>query len=480
MTTASWRVAILVGALSAVVGPAGVAVAVDSAQLRPNVVLIFMDDMGYADIGPFGSAVPTPNLDQFAADGRRFTDFVVSSAVCSASRAALMTGCYHRRVGVSGALGPSSKTGLSPDATTIAEVCKAAGYRTACYGKWHLGHLEEFLPHHQGFDEFYGYPYSNDMWPLHPDTIRRQKINPSDPGNWPPLPILHGLAGQDVTVVNDNVQPEDQKRMTGELTRRAVDFITAEAEEPFFLYLPHPMVHVPLYCSDEFEGKSGVGLFGDVIMEIDHSIGQVIDAIESAGHTDNTLVIFTSDNGPWLAYGTHAGSAGPFREGKGTMFEGGYREPTLMKWPGKIPAGTTTDTLCSSIDVLPTVASLLNVNVDDTIDGHSMLGIMTGDDNTPTHEAFGGYYGGGQLQIVRDDRFKLVLPHRYRTLAGQPGGEGGMPARYEMANAKQALYDLDADPGETIDVAAEHPKVVERLLVAAERFRKEFGDRGRS
>ncbi len=458
-------------------GPA-TSFAADPLPPRPNVVLIFMDDMGYADIGPFGSAVPTPNLDQLAADGRRFTDFVVSSAVCSASRAALMTGCYHRRVGISGAFGPGSDTGLDPDETTVAEICKSAGYRTACYGKWHLGRSEAFLPHHQGFDEFYGYPYSNDMWPLHPDTIRRQKINPSDPGNWPPLPILHGVAGRDVEIINDNVMPEDQKRMTGELTRRAVEFIAKKSDEPFFLYLPHPMVHVPLYCSDEFAGKSGAGLFGDVIMEIDHSVGQIVDAIDAAGQTDNTLVIFSSDNGPWLAYGSHAGSAAPLREGKGTMFEGGYREPTLMKWPGVIPAGTSTDTLCSSIDVLPTIASIIGAELPSRkIDGHSMLGVMTGRDDTPTHEAFFGYYGGGQLQIVRDDRFKLVLPHRYRTLDGRQGRDDGIPIHYKNVDAPQALYNLDADPGETTDVAAEHPEVVKRLMAAAEEFRGMLGDK---
>ena len=273
-------------------------------------------------------------------------------------------------------------------------------------------------------------------------------------------------------------RPEDQKEMTGELTRRAVEFITADADEPFFLYLPHPMVHVPLYCSDEFAGQSGAGLFGDVIMEIDHSVGQIVAAIESAGQTDNTLVMFTSDNGPWLAYGSHAGSAGALREGKGTMFEGGYREPTLMKWPGVIPAGTMTDTLCSSIDVLPTIASIVGADLPTrTIDGHSMLGVMTGSDDVPTHQAFAGYYGGGQLQIVRDDRFKLVFPHRYRTLGGRRGRDDGLPVPYESEQAPRALYDLEADPGESTDVAAEHPKVVERLMAAAEQFRGKFGDK---
>ncbi|MEM6778853.1 MAG: sulfatase-like hydrolase/transferase, partial [Planctomycetota bacterium] len=233
---------------------------------RPNVVVIFMDDMGYADIGPFGaSRYETPNLDRMAAEGRCFTDFVVSSAVCSASRVALMTGCYHRRMGISGALGPSSQVGIPESETTIAELCRSAGYRTACYGKWHLGHHPKFLPTAHGFDEFYGIPYSNDMWPLHPDTIRRQQKDPSDPGKWPPLPIIEAASGTSPTIVNSNVQPSDQEGMTAELTRRGVEFIRRDDERPFFLYLPHPMVHVPLYVSDRFRGRSRAGLFGDVM-----------------------------------------------------------------------------------------------------------------------------------------------------------------------------------------------------------------------
>ncbi|MFG0290580.1 MAG: sulfatase [Rhodopirellula sp. JB044] len=448
---------------------------------RPSIVLVFMDDMGYADIGPFGAtAYPTPNLDRMADEGRRFTDFVVSSAVCSASRAALLTGCYHRRVGISGALGPKSRIGLDPDETTIAEVCKSAGYRTACFGKWHLGHLEPFLPHHQGFDQFYGIPYSNDMWPLHPDTVRRRQIDPSDPGNWPPLPLMEAHAGEKMRVVNPDVQPADQEQMTVELTRRSVEFIRdSKSGQPYFLYLPHPMVHVPLYVSERFAGKSEAGRFGDVMMEVDWSVGEIFRAIEESPHADNTLVIFTSDNGPWLSYGSHAGSAGVLREGKGTMWEGGCREPTIMHWPGRIPPGSSCDQLCSTIDLLPTIVQLVGGAIPERkLDGEVILALMSGENNATTpHRSVAGYYGGGQLQTVRNERFKLVFPHRYRTLAGEQGGADGMPSRYQMRNAELALYDLDNDPAETNNVIDMYPEVVSFLTEEAKRYRETLGDR---
>lgn len=447
---------------------------------RPNIVLIFMDDMAYGDIGPFGAkGYSTPNLDTLAQNGRKFTDFVVSSAVCSASRSALLTGCYHRRLGLSGALGPKSNVGLDPSEETIAEICKSVGYRTACFGKWHLGHHEKFLPHHQGFDQFYGIPYSNDMWPLHPDTIRRQEKDPSDLGNWPPLPMMEAVAGSPVNIVNDNIQPADQEQMTVELTRRSVEFIAdSESEDPFFLYLPHPMVHVPLYVSDRFAGKSGVGLFGDVMMEVDWSIGEIVAAIERAGQIENTLIVFTSDNGPWLSYGDHAGNTAGLREGKGTMWEGGYREPCIMTWPGTIPPNTSCDKLASTIDLLPSVAKLVGAKLPkQTIDGKPILDLML---DTPgaksPHESFAGYYGGGQLQIVRNERFKLVFPHRYRTLDGGVGGTDGMPVPYKNRQSDLELYDLDKDVNETNNVIAQYPGVVKQLQGRAEIYREQLGD----
>ncbi|MCC9600131.1 sulfatase [Stieleria sp. JC731] len=440
----------------------------------PNVVVIFIDDMGYADINPFGStAYPTPNLDRMAAEGRKFTDFCVSSAVCSASRSALLTGCFHKRIGISGALGPKSNIGINADETTLAEICKSKGYRTAIYGKWHLGHNPKFLPTNHGFDEYYGIPYSNDMWPLHPSSVARRRNNPDAPISWSELPMI-----ENTTIVNESVQPDDQREMTKEFTRRAVDFIKRDADEPFFLYLPHPMVHVPLYVSKDFEGKSGQGLFGDVVMEVDWSVGQVLSAIEDIGAEQNTLVVFTSDNGPWMSYGDHAGKATPLREGKGTMWEGGYREPTVMWWKGKIPAGSTCDTFASTIDLLPTVAAMIDADLPDhKIDGHDIRPLMFGDDEAKSpHDAYPCFYAG-QLQAIRNERFKLVFPHQYRTLDGHPGGTGGLPVAYKQVMAKKALYDLDNDVSETKDVSQDYPEVVAQLEAAAEDYRQALGDR---
>ena len=448
--------------------------AAHSADAPPNVVVIFIDDMGYADIGPFGArGYSTPNLDRMAAEGRKFTDFCVSSAVCSASRSALMTGCYHKRIGISGALGPKANIGINADETTLAEICRSQGYRTAIYGKWHLGHHPKFLPTNHGFDEYYGIPYSNDMWPLHPATVAKRKIDPNAPSNWAELPMI-----RDTKIVIESVQPEDQQQMTKQFTERAVEFIKRDPDKPFFLYLPHPMVHVPLFVSDDFRGKSGRGLFADVVMEVDWSVGQILDAIEDIGAEGNTLVVFTSDNGPWMSYGTHAGKATPLREGKGTMFEGGYREPTLMWWQGKIPAGTTCDTFASTIDLLPTVAAITGAKLPDhKIDGHDIRPLMFGqaDAKTP-HESFACYYKG-ELEAVRNERFKLVFPHKYRTLDGHPGGTGGLPIAYKQAQAKRALYDLDNDIGETKNVAEDFPEVVAELEAAAAKYRTEMGDK---
>ncbi|MCR9244748.1 MAG: sulfatase [bacterium] len=440
----------------------------------PNVIVIFIDDLAYADIGPFGADIPTPNLDRMAKEGMKFTDFLVSTAVCSASRAALLTGCYNRRIGISGAYGPRSKRGIHEDEVTLAELCKQKGYATACFGKWHLGHHPKFLPLQHGFDEYYGLPYSNDMWPLHPAYAHLPTAAERRKKGYPDLPLIDGNE-----VVDREVTGEDQKLLTKQYTERAVSFIERKKDQPFFLYVPHSMVHVPLFVSKAFEGKSGKGLFGDVVMEVDWSVGQILDALEEHGLTKNTLVVFTGDNGPWLSYGDHAGSAGPFREGKGTMFEGGIREPTVMWWPGRIPAGTTCDELSSTIDLLPTVAKLIDAKLPDhPIDGRDIRPLMFGaDDAKSPHQEFYCYYAGGQLQAVRDRRWKLHLPHKYRTLNGREGGKNGSPVPYEQGAIGVALYDLKNDPGESTDVQAEHPEVMTRLLAAVERARTELGDR---
>lgn len=441
----------------------------------PNVIVIFMDDMGYADIGAFADTpYPTKNLDRMAREGRVFTDFVTSSAVCSASRAALLTGCLHRRVGIDGALGPASNIGISDGEVTLAEICRSGGYATACYGKWHLGHHPRFLPTHHGFDEYYGIPYSNDMWPFHPEDLARLEKDPSAKNRWPPLPMIEGT-----NVVIPEMQPSDQEQMTRQFTERSVDFIRRHADQRFFLYLAHPMVHVPLYASEAFQGKSGVGLFGDVMLEVDWSVGQILETLRELKLAEQTLVIFTSDNGPWLSYGTHAGSAGPLREGKGTMFEGGYRVPTVMWWPGTIPTATTCAELASTIDILPTVAHLVGAPLPaHKIDGKDIRPLLWGDASVLSpHEAFACYYRNGELQAVRDRQFKLVFPHAYRTLAGRVGRDDGRPIPYSQSQAEQALYDLRSDIGETANVQQQHPEVVARLLAAAEAFREDLGDR---
>ncbi len=438
----------------------------------PNIVIIFIDDMGYADIGPFGAeAYPTPHLDRMASEGRIFTDFHSATAVCSASRAALLTGCYPERVSILGALSPRAKHGLSAEETTIAELCRQQGYATAVFGKWHLGHLEPFLPLQHGFDEYFGLPYSNDMWPQ-PD-VQGDPI-PKHRQNSPPLPLY-----EDNRIVDAEVTAEDQAQLTTWYTERAVKFIDRNHEGPFFLYLPHTMVHVPIFVSEKFQGKSGAGLYGDVVMELDWSVGQVLEALKRNGIDDNTLVIFTSDNGPWLNYGDHAGSAGPLREGKGTMFEGGYREPCVMRWPGTIPAGTECSEFATTLDLLPTIAQLIGGQLPDDrpIDGKDIGPLLTGEPGAASpHEAFYCYYNG-ELRAVRDSRWKLHLPHRYRTLAGKPPGSGGHRVPYDHTTIGLELFDLQNDVGESTDVADEHPEIVARLQQHAERARQSLGDK---
>ncbi len=440
-----------------------------SAAQQPNLVIIFMDDMGYADVGCFGAQnYTTPHIDTLAAEGRKFTNFHVAQPVCSASRCALLTGCYPNRVGIHGALGPGAKHGLNAQEMTVAELVKQKGYATAAVGKWHLGSLPQFLPVRHGFDEYYGIPYSNDMWPFHPQA---------KPGVYPKLPMI-----ENDQPLDEEITPEDQTRLTTDYTTRGIRFIEKNKDKPFLLYLAHSMVHVPLFVSEKFQGKSGKGLFADVMMEVDWSVGQIVEALKKNGLEENTWIIFTSDNGPWLSYGDHAGSAGPLREGKGTCWEGGTRVTGIMKWPAKIPAGTTTDTMMMTIDLLPTIAHVIDAQLPEhKIDGLNCWPIVSGTpDAKNPHDFYAFYYEQNQLQAISsgDGRWKLQLPHTYRSLPpDQPKATGGKPVNYKPQKIQQPeLYDLYTDISESKNVAAQNPEEVAKMQRHAETIRAELGD----
>lgn len=435
----------------------------EAAPKLPNIVIIFIDDMGYADVGPFGAkGYKTPNIDKMAAEGIKFTSFYVAQAVCSASRAGLMTGCYPNRIGIHGALSPYSKTGISDSEVTMAQMLKTKGYATAIYGKWHLGRDPRFLPTRHGFDEYYGLPYSNDMWPGHPEAPK---------GTYPALPLIEGDK-----VVEEN---PDQSKLTREYTERAVSFINRNSKRPFFLYVPHTMVHVPLAVGKKFDGSSGSGLYADVVQEVDWSVGEILAALKKNNLDKDTLVIFTSDNGPWLSYGEHGGSAGPLREGKGTSWEGGIRVPFVAKWPGHIPAGRTMKEPAMTIDLFPTIAKLVNAELPGhKIDGLDIWQLLAGKPNAKNpHDAYFIYYNNNELQAVRSGRWKLILPHEYTSILGQPRAKGGIPSKYKRVKAGLELYDLDNDIGETTDVSAKYPAEFARLQALAEKARGDMGDR---
>jgi len=424
---------------------------------RPNIVLIFCDDLGYRDIGPYAATNPTPNLDRLAREGVRFTDFYTAQPVCSASRAALMTGCYPNRIGILGALNPTAVTGIHSNEVTMAELLKARGYATAIFGKWHLGHHPQFLPTRHGFDQYYGLPYSNDMWPKHPES------------KFPQLPLIEG---EKVIELDP-----DQRKLTRDYTARAVRFITDKREQPFFLYLAHSMPHVPLFASEKFDGATKQGLFADVIAEIDWSVGEVLNTLRRHKLDRNTLVVFTSDNGPWLSYGNHAGSAGYFREGKATVFEGGVRVPFLAWMPGRIPAGSIRSEPTMTIDLFPTFARLAGSDVpkDRAIDGKDIWPLVSSAPGAKNpHEAL-FFYWGRHLHAVRSGNWKLHFAHNYP----QPETPGidGKPAKMQTLKIDESLFDLQEDISETTPVTDKH--VTKRLKELADECRKDLGDRNR-
>jgi len=458
---------------------AGVTVAVAGAGLpaaakapgttKPNVIIIYADDQGYGDLSCYGAKkLKTPHLDRMAAGGMKFTDFYVSAPVCSPTRSSLMTGCYPRRVGMhQHVLFPHSTRGLNPKEITIAELLKAKGYATACVGKWHLGHQKKFLPTSQGFDYYYGIPFSNDMWlPAGMSYAKDAKL----PADLDEAKRKTGERKRSTVPLMRNEEvieyPANQAMLTERYTAEAVKFITANKAGPFFLYLPHTMPHYPLRISPRFKGKSAGGLFGDVIECIDWGVGQILAALKKLGIDDKTLVIYTSDNGP------AAGSAGPLRGKKGSTWEGGMREPCIMRWPGKIPAEAVCGELSTIMDLLPTIAKLAGTEAptDRVIDGKDIWPLMAGEPGAKTpHEAFFYHTSRGQLAAVRSGKWKLHLKppaRRRRPKKGQPKPKPQAPGAQ--------LYDLSADIGETTNVAGKHPEVVKRLTGLLEQFDKEL------
>ncbi|MFT7301715.1 MAG: arylsulfatase A [Akkermansiaceae bacterium] len=418
-----------------------------NASPKPNIVLIYMDDMGYGDIGCFGSTKNrTPAIDQMASEGMRFTDFYVTSGVCTPSRASLLTGCYPRRVNLhldqndKWVLFPNARKGLNPSETTIAEILKKQGYATACIGKWHLGDQPEFLPTNQGFDSYFGIPYSNDMG--------RKNI---------PLPLL-----RDEKVIE---APIKQEPITRRYTEEAVSFIKQNSHKPFFLYLPHTSVHLPLFPGNEFAGKSQNGKYGDWIEEVDASTGKILKALKDLGIDKNTLVIFTSDNG---SNGNNGGSNSPLKGTKGTTHEGGMRVPCIMRWPEKIPANTTCSELASTLDLLPTFTALSGgkLPTDRKIDGHNISDLLFVKPNAKSpHKAF-FYYHTTQLQAVRSGKWKLVLPQSEK-FTGWSSKEKDSPLQ---------LFDVSTDLGEEINLAEANLEVVQKLILLANEAREDLGD----
>lgn len=454
--------------LAAALGLA-VTAGVARAQQPPNLVLILADDLGWGDLACQGGAIPTPHLDALAAAGVRFTSCYVSQAACTPSRAAILTGCHANRVGLPDVLFPGAKVGLHPDEETLPELLRRRGYVTGAFGKWHLGDAEPCAPQQHGFDEFLGLPYSNDMWPV---DFAGQPVPAGHAKNrYPPL---HWWDGRQA--LEPIATLADQAEITGRLTAAAVDFVRRHRDRPFFLYLPHPMPHVPIAAGAGFAGRSGHGLYGDVIQEIDASVGAVVAALAEAGVRERTLVVFTSDNGPWLNFGDHAGSAGPLREGKGTTWEGGARVPCVMALPGVIPPGSVSSRIVATVDLLPTLCGLAGAEPPRRrIDGIDLAALLRDPSDPEPRQEYWFYYGR-DLQAVRAGRWKLHLPHDYRSYAGQAPGSGGRPGPTATRRTGLELYDLERDPGERNDVRREHPHLVHALLERAAAARADLGD----
>ncbi len=434
----------------------------EATERPPNVVLIFLDDGGFSDFRPFGEPrYPTPNTAQLAAEGCSYYSFYVPQAVCSASRAALLTGCYPGRTKMFGAHEPGER-GVDPKFATMGQVFQDKGYSTATFGKWHIGDHQDTRPPARGFEESCGLMYSNDMW----------KYNPGNPDFWSKYKLQYWENGK---VVIDEMEKEDQKLLTKKYTEKAVDFIRRKKDQPFFLYLPHTMPHVPLYTSREFEGVSGTGVYGDVMMELDWSVGQVQQAIKENGLEDNTIFIFIgSDNGPWLVYGDHAGIS-PFREGKQSTFDGGLKNACIIKYPGHIKAGTTSYNTFCSIDFLPTLAKLTGSPLpSNEIDGKDVWSLLINEPGAVNPHDYYPFSWSDEFQgvISSDGKWKLHLPHQYRTVI--KSGKDGFPGRQERLALDTALFDLVHDPQERGNDLENHPEIAEKLIAYAKSHYSRF------
>ena len=428
---------------------------------KPNIVIIFLDDSGFADFNPFGQKdVPTPNVQKLAEEGTIFTNFHVPQAICSASRSALLTGCYPGRTKVFGAHGPRER-GLETTFPTMGEIFRSGGYKTAVFGKWHCGDQPETRPNARGFDESCGLMYSNDMWKNHP-------VNPK---YWGKYPIQFWENGK-VTI--EDVGIPEQKNLTKWYTQHAVDFINRNKDNPFLLYVPHSMPHVPIFCSEEFEGRSGKGLYGDVTMELDWSVGKIMNTLKKNGLEENTIVIFTSDNGPWATFGNHAGKT-PFRESKASSFEGGTRSACIIKYPDHLKANTTSNNAFVSIDLLPTLCNLTGVQLPKSeIDGKNIWDLISDKKGATNPHEFYAFSTGKNFESVMtgDGKWKLHLDHNYQSL--KTAGKDGLPGKYDTKHINLSLFDMENDPYETKNVIDKNIDVAKKLEKYADLHQQKF------
>ena len=446
----------------------------DDISGKPNIILVFLDDAGFADFGITGSSTPTPTIDALARNGVQFTQFYDASPVCSTSRAALLTGRYPDRFSFENVLFPDATEGLPEEEETLAELLQRQGYSTHIFGKWHLGHLSGALPLSHGFDEYYGIPYSNDMWPYKRDS---QALDPDDEQAYvydsgstnPPLPLYEGN-----TIVKASVTPSDQKMLTKVFTDRAIDVIETKAAEPFFIYLPYSASHNPIFVRDETKGLSGGSLYQDVIYEYDVQMARIMKSLRDKGIDQDTLIIFTSDNGPWTVWGDHAGSAGDMRGFKMTTFEGGIRVFAAMHWPAGFDKGVTVSSPVMTIDVLPTIAEIIGATpTGEELDGQSLVSLIRGKlirGEQPAADEPRALYNFflGELESMRYGKWKLHLPHKVRTVTR--AGSAGFRGDYGEGHIDWSLYDLNADPGESVNLIDRHPEIADKLKNMATAF----------